>query len=174
MPLFDFVGFFQCPFAAAGSVEEVAWDDYAGGGRPCQHTDSTGKSPSTHRLGQIHHHPGMGFLKFPAASPGISRALQKLKMSMFLTKRCTDCYTKVHWYAAFPFHSMKCEWIDSLTSYPCHKQSTRDLIWWLLFKCSQQFASRHVNFGKVAVFSMFIPFKGTFEDDFFLSSCGIC
>ena len=109
----------------------------------CQHTDSNWQVSSLHRW---------VFWNFQAA-PGILRALQKLYINEHLfNKTMYGFCTKVHWCAAFPLHSMKCEWIDSLTSYPCHKQSTWDSIWWLIFKCSQQFASGHVSFGKLLCF----------------------
>ena len=128
----------------------------------------------------FHHHPGMGFLKFPAAAPGISRALQKVN-EHFLTKRWYGFLYKGSLVCSFPlFHSMKCEWIDSLTSYPCHKQSTWDSIWWLFFKCSQQFASGHVSFGKLLRLQCLPSWELTYPIQryswrwFLFSSCGIC
>lgn len=61
-----------------------------------------GKSPSTTVWVESIIIPGMGFLKFPKQQEGISRALQKVK-EHFLTKRYSDCYTKVQGVQLSPF-----------------------------------------------------------------------
>lgn len=141
-----------------------------------------GKSPSTTVWVESIIIPGMGFLKFPAAAGGNFEGLTKSK-GAFFNKTIFRLLYKGSRCAAFPFHSTKCEWIDSLTSYPCHmpyKQSTWDSIWWLFFKCSQQFALGHVSFGKLLRLKclpsceLTYPIQRCFWRWFFFSSCGIC